>query len=67
MPFWTCLDRWLNLVANYFRHRQNSGFVEGLNTKLKVLKRRCFGMYNLGHLFQRITLDLQGYRLFSPW
>jgi transposase len=46
---------------------KNSGCVEGLNTKLKVLKRRCFGMYNLGHLFQRITLDLQGYRRFSPW
>jgi transposase len=36
--FLDLLDRWLNLVANYFRHRQNSGCVEGLNTKLKVLK-----------------------------
>jgi transposase len=66
-PFLTLLDTWLDLIANYFRHRQNSGFVEGLNNKLKVLKRRCFGIYNLGHLFQRITLDLQGYRQFSPW
>jgi len=66
-PFLKLLDTWLDLIANYFRHRQNSGFVEGLNNKLKVLKRRCFGIYNLGHLFQRITLDLQGYRQFSPW
>lgn len=65
--FLSLLDRWLSLIANYFRHRQSSGFVEGLNTKLKVLKRRCYGIYNLGHLFQRITLDLQGYRQFSPW
>jgi len=33
--FLTLLDRWLNLIANYFRHRQSSGFVEGLNTKAK--------------------------------
>lgn len=66
-PFFTLLDKWLSLIANYFRERQSSGFVEGLNTKLKVLKRRCFGIDNLGHFFQRITLDLQGYRRFSPW
>lgn len=66
-PFLKLLDTWLDLIANYFRQRQTSGFVEGLNNKLKVLKRRCFGIYNLDHLFQRITLDLQGYRRFSPW
>lgn len=66
-PFLKLLDTWLDLIANYFRQRQSSGFVEGLNNKLKVLKRRCFGIYNLGHLFQRITLDLHGYDQFSPW
>jgi transposase len=66
-PFLALLDTWLDLIANYFRQRQSSGFVEGLNNKLKVLKRRCFGIYNLGHLFQRITLDLNGYHTFSPW
>lgn len=65
-PFLKLLDTWLDLIANYFRQRQTSGFVEGLNNKLKVLKRRCFGIYNLRHLFQRITLDLEGYRRFSP-
>jgi transposase len=66
-PFLQLLDTWLDLMANYFRQRQTSGFVEGLHNKLKVLKRRCFGIYNLRHLFQRITLDLDGYRRFSPW
>ena len=66
-PFLKLLDTWLDPIANYFRQRQTSGFVEGLNNKLKVLKRRCFGIYNLRHLFQRITLDLEGYRRFSPW
>ncbi len=65
-PFLKLLDTWLDRITNYFRHHQSSGFVEGLNNKLKVLKRRCYGIYNLRHLFQRITLDLEGYRRFRP-
>jgi transposase len=58
------LHSWWNEILNYFIRRENSGFVEGLNNKLKVLKRRCYGLFNLHHLFQRIFLDLEGYRLF---
>ena len=61
------LDRWIDLIANYFINHQTSSFVEGLNNKLKVLKRRCYGMRNVTRLFQRLTLDLEGYRRFSPW
>lgn len=63
----TLLDNWLDLIANYFHKRQSSGFVEGLNNQLKVLKRRCFGIYNPGHMFQRVMLDLRGCQRFSPW
>ncbi|MDP9143838.1 MAG: ISL3 family transposase [Actinomycetota bacterium] len=66
-PFLKLLDTWVDPLANDFRQRQTSGFVEGLNNKLKGLKRRCFGIYNLRHLFQRITLALDGDRRFSPW
>jgi transposase len=66
-PFLTLLDTWLDRIANYFHQRQTSAFVEGLNNKIKVLKRRCFGLVNPYHLFQRITLDLEGYRRFSRW
>lgn len=59
------LGRWWQEIINYFVNRHNSGFVEGLNNKLKVLKRRCYGLFNLKHLFQRIFLDLEGYRLFA--
>jgi len=65
--FLKLLDSWLDLIANYFINRQSSGFVEGLNNKLKVLKRRCYGLRNIVHLFQRLTLDFEGYRRFSPW
>jgi transposase len=65
--FLKLLDRWLDLIANYFIDHQTSSFVEGLNNKLKVLKRRCYGLRNVVRLFQRLTLDLDGYRRFSPW
>jgi len=46
-----------------FLDRQTSGFVEGLKNKIKVIKRRCYGILNVKHLFQRIYLDLSGYAL----
>lgn len=63
--FLRTLDKWMEEITNYFLDRHTSGFVEGLNNKLKVLKRRCYGIFNLPHLFQRISLDLEGYRLFA--
>ena len=63
--FLTLLQTWWEEITNYFILRQNSGFVEGFNNKVKVLKRRCYGIFNLQHLFQRIYLDLHGYHLFA--
>jgi transposase len=64
--FLTTLDNWFEEITNYFTNRQTSGFVEGFNHKAKVLKRRCYGIFNLTHLFQRLFLDLEGYRFFAP-
>ena len=63
--FGTTLEKWMDEIANYFLGRQTSGFVEGLNNKFKVIKRRCYGILNVTHLFQRIHLDLSGYALFA--
>lgn len=63
--FLTTLNNWMDEITNYFHHRSNSGFVEGLNNRIKVIKRRCYGILNVSHLFQRIYLDLEGYRLFT--
>jgi transposase len=54
-------------IANYFLGRHNSGFVEGLNNKIKVMKRRCYGLFNIHHLFQRLSLDLSGYKLYASY
>jgi transposase len=63
--FLTTLENWMDEITNYFISRQTSGFVEGFNNKVKVLKRRCYGITNLTHLFQRLFLDLEGYRFFG--
>lgn len=63
--FLTTLNNWREEIANYFVKRLSSGFVEGLNNKIKTIKRRCYGLNNVAHLFQRIYLDLEGYRLFA--
>jgi transposase len=63
--FLTTLANWREEITNYFLQRHNSGFVEGLNNKLKVLKRRCYGLDSVQTLFQRLQLDLEGYRWFA--
>lgn len=63
--FLSTLDSYLEEIVNYFINRDSSGFVEGLNNKVKVIKRRCYGILNVDHLFQRIFLDISGRKLFA--
>ena len=63
--FLATLETWMDEITNYFISRLSSGWVEGLNNKIKVLKRRCYGMKNLSNLFRRIWLDLRGYEAFA--
>jgi transposase len=70
----TCFDKFISTlhknwddILNYFhrKQRRNSGFIEGLNNKIKVIKRRCYGIFNVKKLFQRIFLDLECYEKFA--
>ena len=63
--FITTLNKYKPYIGNYFKARKNSGFVEGLNNKIKVLKRRCYGLFNTETLFQRLFLDLQGMAIYG--
>jgi transposase len=63
--FLRTLNNWREEIVNYFKKRFNSGFVEGLNNKIKTIKRRCYGLTDIQHVFQRIFLDLEGFRLFA--
>ena len=63
--FLTTLNNWLDKIVNYFDGRFSSGFVEGLNNKIKTTKRRCYGILRNTTLFQRLYLDIEGYRSFA--
>ena len=63
--FLTTLNNWLDKIINYFVGRFSSGFVEGLNNKIKTTKRRCYGILRNTTLFQRLYLDIEGYRRFA--
>ena len=63
--FIATLQEYKPYIGNYFKDRKNSGFVEGLNDKIKVFKRRCYGLVKTETLFQRLFLDLQGYECYA--
>jgi transposase len=48
------LNKYKGQIANYFKARKKSGFVEGLNNKIKVMKRRCHGLASVESYFQRL-------------
>jgi len=52
-------------IISYFTSRRPSGIVDGINNKINVLKRRCYGTTTMTHLFQPLYLDLEEYRLFG--
>ena len=67
----TCFNKFLKTlrnhlgeIANYFDKRASSGFVEGVNNKLKTITRRSYGLKRVDSLFRRLWLDLHGYRHF---
>ena len=55
----------MEIITNYFTNRSSSGWIEGLNNKIKVLKRRCYGLTNPINFFRRNWLDLCGYEAFA--
>jgi len=63
--FISTLKKYMPFIANYFKARKNSGFVEGLNNKIKVIKRRCYGLSKVKTVFQRLFLDLQGFEIYA--
>ena len=59
------LEKQMERITNYFCDRLSSGFVEGLNNKLKVIKRCSYGLKKVSSFFRRIYLSLEGYRLYG--
>ena len=52
--FCNTLPNWKTEITNFFQHRVTSGFVEGMNSKIKLIKRIAFGIPNFSHFRLRI-------------
>jgi transposase len=65
--FISTLNKYWDDILNYFyrKQRKNSGFIEGLNNKIKVINRRCYEIFKIENLFQRVFLDLEGYTMYA--
>jgi len=58
--FVTTLHNWWEVILNYFHARLSSGMVEGLNTKLKLIKRLAYGYRNFAHFRLRVLVECDG-------
>ncbi len=54
------LRTWWEVILNYFHDHVSSGVVEGLNTKVKLVKRTGFGFRNFAHFRLRLLMECDG-------
>ena len=59
-PFVSTLEKRFEHILNYFHSRLSSGRVEGLNNKIKVIKRCAYGFGNFEHFALRIMVECDG-------
>ncbi len=52
--FCKTLRNWKSEILNFFTNRVTSGFVEGVNNKIRLLKRIAFGLPNFKHFRLRM-------------
>ena len=55
--FLVTLKNWFELILNYFVERWTNAFAEGVNNKIKLIKRRAFGFSNFDHFRLRILVE----------
>ena len=58
--FLTTLRNWWDPILNYFNEHITSGLVEGLNNKVKLIKRRAYGFRNFEHFRLRLLVECDG-------
>jgi len=60
-PFLVTLSNWFEQILNYFLERWTNAFAEGINNKIKLIKRRAFGYTNFDHLRFHILVECAPY------
>lgn len=51
------ISRWIDEILAYFDHRTTQGIVEGINQKIKLIKRRAYGLTNFSSFRRRVLLN----------
>ena len=51
------ISRWIAEIIAYFDNRTTQGVVEGINQKIKLIKRRAYGLTNFDSFRRRILLN----------
>jgi transposase len=51
--------RWIGEIISYFDERITNGIVEGINNKLKLIKRSAYGFRNFNNFRNRVLLTWQ--------
>ncbi|ELS05553.1 transposase family protein [Xenococcus sp. PCC 7305] len=50
------IKRWIDEILAYFDNRTTQGAVEGINQKIKLIKRKAYGLTNFGNFRRRVLL-----------
>jgi len=58
--FLTTLRNWWDPILNYFNEHITSRLVEGLNNKVKLIKRRAYGFRSFEHFRLRLLVECDG-------
>jgi transposase len=51
------IKRWIDEILAYFDNRTTQGTVEGINQKIKLIKRRAYGLTNFDNFRRRVLLN----------
>jgi transposase len=54
--FVTTVENWRQQILNFFEARSSNGFAEGVNTKIKLIRRRAYGCPNFHHFRLRVLV-----------
>jgi len=51
------IKNWLEPIISYFDNRTTNGVVEGINNKLKLIKRVAYGFRNFWNFWTRVYIN----------
>jgi transposase len=60
LDFVKTLEHWWEPILNYFNRRVTNGAVEGLNNRVKLIKRRAYGYRNVTNFRNRVVAEISG-------